>query len=87
MNQKQTKLIEQAATVETDGEGWRKRMERWLEAKRITWLIPQTYHVSFADAWKEVHLKPKRFSKLRRLRLARRMDIALLNGLLGTSYK
>ncbi len=34
MNAKQTKLIEQAATVETDGEGWRKRMEAWLDAKR-----------------------------------------------------
>ena len=32
MNAKQTKLIEQAATVETDGDGWRKRMERWLGA-------------------------------------------------------
>ncbi len=40
MNAKQTKLIEQAATVETDGEGWRKRMERWLEAKpRLTFAM------------------------------------------------
>ncbi len=31
MNAKQTKLIEQAATVETDGEGWRLRMEAWLD--------------------------------------------------------
>ncbi len=30
MNAKQTKLIEQAAMVETDGEGWRKRMQEWL---------------------------------------------------------
>ena len=31
MNAKQTKLIEQAATVEVAGDGWRKRMERWLD--------------------------------------------------------
>jgi len=32
MNAKQTKMIEQAATVETDGEGWRRRMEEWLDS-------------------------------------------------------
>lgn len=33
MNAKQTKLIEEAATVEVDGEGWRKRMDAWLDSK------------------------------------------------------
>ncbi len=54
MTKAQKELIREAYAKEVDGEGWRKRMERWLEAKRVRWLIPKTYHVSFADVWNRI---------------------------------
>ncbi len=76
MNAKQTKLIEQAATVETDGEGWRKRMEAWL-------VIP--FEIKFQ--WTTTFLKPKRLSRQAQLRMNRRLDIAMLNAVLGKSFR